>query len=93
MYGTGPSNDPKNLMGKIWERATEMGLPVESINGEYDNGQFELTLSFDEALKACDNAFLFKTMAKEIALRRVNFIFYAKSSYFPKRRIRAACQL
>ena len=69
MYGTGPSNDPKNLMGKIWERATEMGLPVESINGEYDNGQFELTLGFDEALKACDNAFLFKTMAKEIALQ------------------------
>ena len=69
VYGTGPSNDPKNLMGKIWERATEMGLPVESINGEYDNGQFELTLGFDEALKACDNAFLFKTMAKEIALQ------------------------
>ena len=67
VYGTGPSNDPKNLMGKIWERATEIGLPVESINGEYDNGQFELTLGFDEALKACDNAFLFKTMAKEIA--------------------------
>ncbi|MBT15631.1 MAG: glutamate--ammonia ligase, partial [Verrucomicrobiales bacterium] len=69
VYGTGPSNDPKNLMGKIWERATEMGLPVESINGEYDNGQFELTLGFDEALKACDNAFLFKTMAKEIAFQ------------------------
>jgi len=68
VYGTGPSNDPKNLMAKIWEGATDIGLPVESINGEYDNGQFELTLGFDEALKACDNAFLFKTMAKEIAL-------------------------
>ena len=69
VYGTGPSNDPKNLMGKIWEQANEMDLPVESINGEYDNGQFELTLGFDEALKACDNAFLFKTMAKEIAMQ------------------------
>ena len=68
VYGTGPSNDPKNLMAKIWEGANNIGLPVESINGEYDNGQFELTLGFDEALKACDNAFLFKTMAKEIAL-------------------------
>ena len=28
VYGTGPSNDPKNLMGKIWERASEMGLPI-----------------------------------------------------------------
>ena len=69
VYGTGPSNDPKNLMGKIWEKASEIGLPVESINGEYDNGQFELTLGFDEALKVCDNAFLFKTMAKEVAFQ------------------------
>ena len=67
VYGTGPSNDPKNLMAKIWEKASDIGIPVESINGEYDNGQFELTLGFDEALKSCDNAFLFKTMAKEIA--------------------------
>ena len=68
VYGTGPSNDPRNLISKIWNKAFEVGIPVESINGEYDNGQFELTLSFDDALKACDNSFLFKTMAKEIAL-------------------------
>ena len=69
VYGTGPTNDPKNLMGMIWERATEIGLPVESINGEYDNGQFELTLCFADALKACDDVFLFRTMAKEIAFQ------------------------
>ncbi len=68
VYGTGPSNDPKNLIAKIWDTAYQIGIPIESMNGEYDNGQFELTLSFDDALIACDNSFLFKIMAKEIAL-------------------------
>ena len=68
VYGTGPSNDPKNLIAKIRDTAYQIGIPIESINGEYDNGQFELTLSFDDALIACDNSFLFKIMAKEIAL-------------------------
>lgn len=70
VYGTGPANDPAGLMDAIWERAHKIGLPVESMNGEYDNGQFELTMCFDEALKACDDAFLFRTMAKEEALKR-----------------------
>ena len=70
VYGTGPANDPAGLTDAIWERAAEVGLPLESLNGEYDNGQFELTLCFDDALKACDDAFLFRTMAKEEALKR-----------------------
>ena len=37
------------------------------MNGEYDNGQFELTLCFADALKACDDAFLFRTMARDVA--------------------------
>ena len=69
VYGTGPTNDPKGLMSKIWETAENADLPVESINGEYDNGQFELTLCFADALKACDDIFLFRTMAKEIAFQ------------------------
>lgn len=67
VYGTGPMNDPEGLMDEIWERAHACDLPVESMNGEYDNGQFELTLGFTDALKACDNAFLFRTMAREVA--------------------------
>ncbi|MEL6451102.1 MAG: glutamine synthetase family protein [Pseudomonadota bacterium] len=67
VYGTGPHNDPAGLMDAIWTTAARVGLPIESMNGEYDNGQFELTLKFDDALTACDNAFLFKTMAREVA--------------------------
>ncbi len=70
VYGTGPENDPKGVMDDIWEASQRAGIPIESMNGEFDNGQFELTLQFDNALKACDDAFLMKTMAREIALKK-----------------------
>jgi glutamine synthetase len=47
-----------------------MGIELESVNSEYDDGQFELTLRYDEALRAADDAFLFKVMAREVAVRR-----------------------
>lgn len=70
VYGTGPQNDPRGLIDEIWEAAQQAEIPIESMNGEYDNGQFELTLGFDEALKASDDAFLLRTMAREIALKK-----------------------
>lgn len=70
VYGTGPQNDPKGVMDEIWEAAHQAGIPIESMNGEYDNGQFELTLRFDHAVKACDDAFLMRTMAREIGLKK-----------------------
>ncbi len=70
VYGTGPESDPKGLMDDIWETAHHADIPIESMNGEYDNGQFELTLKFDRALKACDDAFLMKTMAREVAFKK-----------------------
>lgn len=70
VYGTGPENDTQGVMDDIWEAAHHAEIPIESMNGEYDNGQFELTLRFDHALKACDDAFLMKTLAREIALKK-----------------------
>lgn len=70
VYGCGPSNDPAGLMDVLWDTAAACDLPLESMNGEYDNGQFELTLGFADALKACDDAFLFRAMAKELAAQR-----------------------
>ena len=70
VYGTGPENDPRGVMDDIWEAAHQAGIPLESMNGEFDNGQFELTLKFAEAIKACDDAFLLKVMAREIALKK-----------------------
>ena len=70
VYGTGPHNDPRGLIDEIWETAYACDIPLESANGEYDNGQFELTLRFDDALKACDDAFLMRVMAREVALKK-----------------------
>jgi glutamine synthetase len=70
VYGTGPTVDPVGLFDEIMETADRCGLPIESINSEYDAPQFELTLVCDDALKAVDDIFLFKVMAREIAARR-----------------------
>lgn len=70
VYGTGPANDPLGVMDEIWEMAHHCEFPIESMNGEFDNGQFELTLKFDDPIRACDDAFLMRMMAREIALRK-----------------------
>jgi glutamine synthetase len=70
VYGTGTAVDPSGTIQEIMETAHDMGLDLESVNSEYDDGQFELTLRYDAALKAADDAFLFKVMAREVAARR-----------------------
>lgn len=70
VYGTGPQNDPAGLMDAIWTQAHACEIPIESMNGEYDNGQFELTLCFGDAIKACDDAFLLRVLAREIAAQK-----------------------
>lgn len=70
VYGTGPFSDPAGLIEDIWECAHQCNLPIESINAEYDAPQFELTLRFADALKAVDDAFLFRQMAREILYKR-----------------------
>ena len=70
VYGTGPFSDPAGLIDDIWAMAAACDLPIESINAEYDAPQFELTLRYADALKAADDAFLFRQMAREVLYRR-----------------------
>lgn len=70
VYGTGPFVDPAGLMQDVWDMSEYCGFPVESFNAEFDTPQFELTLEYADALKACDDFFLFKTMAREIIYKR-----------------------
>ena len=70
VYGTGMAVDPHGVIDDVWEVADNAGLMLESVNSEYDNGQFELTLRYDEALRAADDAFLFKVLAREVAAKR-----------------------
>jgi glutamine synthetase len=67
VYGTGTAVDPTGTIDDIMETAVRAGIRMESVNSEYDNGQFELTLRYDDAVSAADDAFLFKVMAREIA--------------------------
>jgi glutamine synthetase len=69
-YGTGTSVDPTGTIEEIMQTALEMGLELESVNSEYDDGQFELTLHYSTALAAADDAFLFRVMAREVAAKR-----------------------
>ncbi|MEM7032155.1 MAG: glutamine synthetase family protein [Chloroflexota bacterium] len=69
VYGTGPDVDPIGLFDEIWETAEACNLPIEAINSEYDTPQFELTLRYGDCLETVDNIFLFKLMAREIALK------------------------
>jgi glutamine synthetase len=70
VYGTGTAVDPSGTIEEIMDTAHAMGIELESVNSEYDDGQFELTLRYGEALQAADDAFLFRVMAREVAARR-----------------------
>ena len=76
VYGTGSAVDPVGLIDEIMQTAEGCGLPVESINSEYDAAQFELTLVHDDALDAVDNIFLFKILARELAAKRGLLLTY-----------------
>jgi glutamine synthetase len=68
VYGTGRFADPVGVIDDIMWTAEASGFRVESINAEFDESQFELTLEHDEALRAADDAFLFRVMAREVAI-------------------------
>ena len=70
VYGTGPFADPAGLIDDIWAAAAACNIPIESLNAEFDAPQYELTLHYADALKAADDSFLFRQMAREILYRR-----------------------
>lgn len=70
VYGTGTAVDPSGTLDEVMQTAREMGVELESVNSEYEDGQFELTLRYRDAVAAADDAFLFKVMAKEVAAKR-----------------------
>jgi glutamine synthetase len=69
VYSTGPFADPKGFVDAIWDASEKAGFQLESVTTEYDTPQFEFTLKYDDALKAVDDHFLFRLMAREIALQ------------------------
>ncbi len=79
VYGTGPANDPTGVIDDIMTMSRRCGFRVESINAEYDESQYELTLEYGDALATADEIFLFKVMARELALTKgLDFTFLGK---------------
>ena len=76
VYGTGRFNDPAGIFREIVEQALACGFRLESVNAEYDESQFEFTLSYDDAMAASDEAFLFRTMAREVAAERGHLLTF-----------------
>ena len=69
VYSTGPFADPRGFTDAIWEKATAAGFRIDSLNTEYDAPQFEFTLTYGRALKAVDDIFLFRLLAREVAFQ------------------------
>lgn len=70
VYGTGIGNDPDGVIDHIMALAPESRFRLESVNAEFDESQYELTLEYGDALEVADDIFLFRVMAREIALAR-----------------------
>lgn len=68
VYSTGPFTDPLGITDAIWDRAGDCDFHLEMTTSEYDSPQFEFTLKYDDAVKAVDDAFLFRLMAREVAI-------------------------
>jgi glutamine synthetase len=70
VYGTGPGADPSGLLDAILERSERSGMRTHGINAEFHAGQAEAALHHLDAVSAADAAFLFKDLAREVALER-----------------------
>ena len=79
VYGTGPLGDPSGFLDDVMVNAERSGFTIESANVEFDESQFEFTLVYDDALRAVDDAFLFRVMVRELAIGRgLDFTFLGK---------------
>ena len=68
-YGVYGGSLDEDLIGEIRHQLAVAGIQVEACNPETGPGQFELNLRYGDALKAADDAFLYKNGIKEIAAR------------------------
>lgn len=69
-YGVAKGSEQEPIGRLIRESSLAFGLPIEACNPETGPGQFEINLRYAPALQAADDAFLFKTGVKEIAVQQ-----------------------
>jgi glutamine synthetase len=69
-YGVYGGSLDEELIGELRRQLVTAGIAIEACNPETGPGQFELNIRYDDALKAADDAFLYKSGIKEIAAAR-----------------------
>ncbi|MBW3593414.1 MAG: glutamine synthetase family protein [Actinobacteria bacterium] len=69
VYTLSPSVDTEGVLREMEDAVRAMGLPYVGSNQEYFGSQWEINLRYDQALKAADDAHLFKLAVKEIAAK------------------------
>ncbi len=70
VYGLREIEEASGFLRDLWAAADAMGIPLEGAISEYAPGQLELTLKHHaDALRAADDAVLYKRAAKGVALR------------------------
>jgi glutamine synthetase len=80
VYGLRELDDFRPFFDDLYAACDIQGLPLESAISEFAPGQFELTLRHKpDALRACDDAIMYKRLVKAIAQRHgVEATFMAK---------------
>lgn len=69
VYGLPEIEHHGDFFRDLWDTADEIGIPLEGAISEFAPGQVELTLKHrPDALRACDDAVLYKRAAKGVAL-------------------------
>ena len=70
VYGLQEMDDFRPFFDELYACADVQGLPLEAGISEYGQGQFEMTLAHKaDALRACDEAIIYKRMVKSVANR------------------------
>ena len=70
VYGLREVEEASGFLRDLWACADAMGIPLEGAISEYAPGQLELTLKHHaDALRAADDAVLYKRAAKGVALK------------------------
>jgi glutamine synthetase len=71
VYGLRELEDVGDYLRDLWAAADAQGVPLEGAISEYAPGQLELTLRHGpDALRAADEAVMYKRLAKGLAARR-----------------------
>ncbi|MDX6554186.1 MAG: glutamine synthetase [Miltoncostaeaceae bacterium] len=66
-YALSGLGDLEGLARRIRRVAIGSGLRLESARGECHPGQYEIVFRYEDALTACDNHAIYKTLAREVA--------------------------